>query len=142
MKLPTAPTPNPAVTELLDSRIELIAGVRAAVVLSADGRHLHWTGGYDEETAERRAPLASALASLALTIAKEENGGTVRRTMLDMDDGYYIVAACGTRTFLALRADPGANLSNVGYELTQLTKQLAGLLDAERRTPTGGGTAA
>ena len=123
---------NPAVQEILDKHVDNIAGVRGAVVVSSDGLHLYWSH-FDEATAERRAPIGASLGSLARRVAAEEGAGAVRRTMVEMEDGFFIVAHIGQRSSVAVSTKPEVDLGIVGYELTLLAKRLHGVLDAEAR---------
>ncbi|MFD7921237.1 roadblock/LC7 domain-containing protein [Streptomyces sp. NPDC059740] len=133
---------NPEVQKLLDEKIDDIAGVRCAVVLAEDGLPLYWSG-FDEETALRRSPLAASLGNLASRVAAEEGGGAVRRTLIEMEGGFFVVARAGSNTFLAVTTKPDANLGHIGYELTLLTKRLGPVLDAEQRPlPAEGGAPA
>ncbi|MGX9225919.1 hypothetical protein G3260_001025 [Streptomyces albus] len=133
-------TKNTEIQQLLDTHVNKIAGVRGAVVLSDEGNHMYWSA-VDEGTAERRAPLASALGNLANRYAAEESGGAVRRVLIEMGDGFVSVSRVGSLAYLALSISPTADLSTVGYEAGLLTKRLAHVLDASLRVPEDGGTA-
>jgi predicted regulator of Ras-like GTPase activity (Roadblock/LC7/MglB family) len=132
---------NPAVQQILDKQFSNIAGVRGAVVLSEDGLHKYWSL-WDEKTAEKRAPLASTLGLLAERTADEEDGGSVRRTLIEMDGGYFIVARCARHSFVAVSARKDADLGRVGYELTLLAQRLATVLDTASRRESEGGALA
>ncbi|OEV06029.1 roadblock/LC7 domain-containing protein [Streptomyces oceani] len=129
---------NPEVQQILDEKIDNIAGVRGAVVLSDEGVHMYWSI-LDDSTAERRAPMASVLGNLADRYAAEERGGAVRRVILEMEDGFVVVGRIGHHSYLALSVEQDANLGTIAYESTLLTKRLAHVLDAELRTPAQGG---
>ncbi|MEO3751837.1 roadblock/LC7 domain-containing protein [Streptomyces sp. B6B3] len=133
-------TQNPAVQKLLDEKIRDIAGVRGAVVFSEDGLVLY-ASGVQEDFAQRRAAVASSLGSIADHVAFEEQAGAVKRTLIDMEEGYVIVARCGQRSQIAVSASHTANLGTVGYELSLLATRLAPVLDAEQRQPVPGGKA-
>ncbi|MEW1794722.1 roadblock/LC7 domain-containing protein [Streptomyces niveus] len=133
-------TPSPEVQKMLDARIQKITGVRGAVVLTEDGLALYWSL-YDATTAERRAAVSSSLGSLALSVATDEEAGHVRRTLIEMEDGYFIIARCGLLSFLAVSTRADADLSVVGYELAELTRQLGDVLDAGDRRDAGPGGA-
>ncbi|MDT0321891.1 roadblock/LC7 domain-containing protein [Streptomyces millisiae] len=129
---------NPEVQRILSERINNIAGVRAAVVLADDGLPRYWSG-LEKDDAERRAALSSSLGTIAARIAADEEAGVVKRTLIEMEKGFFVVARCGERSYLAVSARPDANLSVVGYELTLLTKQLATVLDTDPRQGDQGG---
>jgi predicted regulator of Ras-like GTPase activity (Roadblock/LC7/MglB family) len=129
---------NPQVQRLLDERMSNIAGLRRVVVFSDDGLALYGSG-VDQEFADRIAALASSLGSLSDRIADEEQGGGVKRTLIEMEDGYVVVARCGLRSFLMVSVKRNANLGTVGYELSLLTARLAPVLDAQQRQPAWGG---
>ncbi|MGW7517832.1 roadblock/LC7 domain-containing protein [Streptomyces sp. NPDC054796] len=126
-------TPNPEIQQILDSHVEKISGVLGAVVASDEGAHMYWSI-VDHDTAERRAPLASSLGQTAIRYAIEENGGAVRRVLIEMDDGYVSISRLGNLAFLVLRIDSGANLGTVGQEAALLNKRLASVLDTHLRT--------
>ncbi|MEV0776322.1 roadblock/LC7 domain-containing protein [Streptomyces sp. NPDC050428] len=133
---------NPQVQQILTKKINNITGVRGAVVIGEDGLAMYWArfpDKTDEERAaiERRAAMASSLHSLAAQVADREASGPVKRLLVDMDGGYFIVAACSDYTALAVSTEQGANLETVGYELAQLTRELAGVLGTEGRRPDG-----
>ncbi|MEV8424513.1 roadblock/LC7 domain-containing protein [Streptomyces niveus] len=131
-------TPNPEIQKILDARIQKVTGIRGAVVLAEDGLAMYWSL-YDEATAERRAAVASSLGSLAVSVATEEEAGHVRRTLIEMEDGYFTIVRCGLLTYLAVSIRADADLGVVGYELTELSLQLGDILDAADRRPPGTG---
>lgn len=126
---------NPEIQTILDSHIARISGVRGAVVVSDEGAHMYWSL-VEKDTAERRAPLASALGSVAARYAIEEGTSGIRRVLLDLDDGGHLtLARVGRVAFLALSIAPQADLSVVGHEAALLTNRLAHVLDSELRVP-------
>jgi predicted regulator of Ras-like GTPase activity (Roadblock/LC7/MglB family) len=125
---------NPEIQKILDEKISNIAGVRGAVVYSDDGLALYGSE-VEEVFAQRRAAVASSLSALANHIATEEKAGKVKRTLIEMEDGYVIVARCGQRSHLAVSLLDSANLGTVGYEMSLLAARLAPVLDAQQRQP-------
>lgn len=134
-------TPNPQVQKILDNRLSSIPGVQHAVVVSADGMALYWSG-CDKERAERDAALTSSLGALAIRVSDERGAGTVSRTLIEMEQGCSIIARAGVRSYVRLdiRRDTdrrGIDMGTVGRELALMTQELSPVLDAEERTPSG-----
>ncbi|MFI1013033.1 roadblock/LC7 domain-containing protein [Streptomyces sp. NPDC020965] len=129
-----------AVQELLDDKVNGIAGVCSAVVVAEDGLALYWSG-MAQESADSRAAIVSGLASLAENAAVVDGTGAVLRTLIEMEDGYFMVVRSADTTHLAVSTTRSANLQTVGFELTRLTQQLATVLEAGRRRPAGPGGA-
>lgn len=132
---------NDQVQKVLDQKVDQIAGVRGVVAVAHDGIALYWTG-MDKDAADNRAALGASIGSLAARIAVEDAGGAVRRTMIEMDDGWFLVCRAGQRSYLTLNAKASVDLGALGYELTLLARRLGDVLDAERRQPLQGGAPA
>ncbi|MGW4200947.1 roadblock/LC7 domain-containing protein [Streptomyces sp. NPDC004726] len=124
--------PVQAVQELLDAKVGAIAGIRSAVVVSSDGLALY-SSGMKERSADSRAAVVSGLASLSDNAAREDGAGAVRRTLIEMEDGYFLIVRSADTTYLAVSTELSADLQSVGFELTRLTRQLATVLEAGRR---------
>ncbi|MEU5159653.1 roadblock/LC7 domain-containing protein [Streptomyces sp. NPDC020875] len=133
---------NPVVQELLDEKVSEIAGVRSVVVVSEDGLTTYWSGT-TQDSADKRAAIASGLSSLAASLAAEDDGGHVRRAMIEMDHSLFIIVRATSDSFLAASAQATADLGTVGYELTLLAQRLAPVLEAgPRRAGAEGGAPA
>ena len=74
------------------------------------------------------------LASLTSGAAKVLTTGSVRQTVVDMDGGVLLVMRVADRALLAVVAQPGADLGQVGYETALLAQRVANALDPAART--------
>ncbi|MFC7219906.1 roadblock/LC7 domain-containing protein [Streptomyces polyrhachis] len=131
---------------LLDDLTVQAPGVRSVVVVSSDGLPLLSTDrppapGADADPGEDGAELAtvvSGLASLTLGAAELMGGGTVKQTMVAMDEGCLLVMSAGEGALLGVLTTPDADMSVVCYHTALfvgraghvLTPQLRGQLRA------------
>ncbi|WP_081240183.1 roadblock/LC7 domain-containing protein [Streptomyces viridosporus] len=109
---------------LLDDMVLRVGDVRHAVVLSDDGLAVGASGGLDREDAEHLAAVASGFHSLAKGAGRHFGAGGVRRTMVEMDDGFLFVAAAGDGSCLALLTAVTADIGLVAYETARLVKRV------------------
>ncbi|MDF4249565.1 MULTISPECIES: roadblock/LC7 domain-containing protein [Streptomyces] len=136
---------NPEIQAILDRRVQEIAHVTGAVVVSDDGIFQYmsgWpepTGDPDKDPAtarrdrgERRGALASGLKNLAQRVAATEDDDA-ERIIVEMKSGWCVTSRSGKCSVIALYAGKDAALGQLGYELTLLADQLGPLLDVERR---------
>ena len=127
------------VQQLLDERVAKIGGVRNTVVLSEDGLPDYLTG-VNQDAAEIRAAMASALAMTARRLTEEENGGRVRQIFIEADEGSSVIVAVGKHSHLVAAIEPEADMGLIAYELTLLAQQLTSVLEADPRPSTSTNT--
>ena len=118
---------------LLSDLVRKVAGVRHAVVLSADGLLIGRASTLARDDAEHLAAIASAFQSLARSAGRQFDGGRVRQTVVEMDNAVLFVTAAGQGACLALLAGADANLGLVAYEATMLVNRVGGYLTAAPR---------
>lgn len=139
---------NPEIQNLLDQRVSKIAHVLGAVVVTEDGIFRYMSGWTNvaadpsrdksaqevrKELGEHLAAMASGMATLAQRQADYINGGTMMRTVVEMENGWCVASRAGHHSVIALHALKEATLGQLGFELTDLASQLGGMLDVERR---------
>src|SRR5687767_11022053 len=121
----TAPTnPTGELNWLLDDLVSRMANIRAALVLSGDGLATGSSGNLSREDAEHLAAVASGFHSLAKGVGHHFNAGSVRQTMVELDDAFLFVSAAGDGSCLAVLTDAEADVGQVAYEMTLLVKRV------------------
>lgn len=103
---------------LLDAFTSNTAGVLEAIAVSSDGLLMAMSATKDRANAERLAAVVSGMTSLAGGAANWYSLGTLNRVIVDMADGYLLVAAISSGSVLGVIADRSANLGTVAYEMT------------------------
>jgi predicted regulator of Ras-like GTPase activity (Roadblock/LC7/MglB family) len=133
----TADRDSPDLRWLLDRLVEQVAGVDLAVVLSADGLLLSQSRDATIEFAEGLSAMCSALSSLARSGARHCARGLVRQTVVEMDEGFLMVAAVGQGTSLAVLASADVDIGTVAYEMQVLGRRVGRSLAARPRSAVG-----
>ncbi|WP_351225730.1 roadblock/LC7 domain-containing protein [Streptomyces sp. NPDC002133] len=109
---------------LLDDMVLRVTEVRHAVVLSNDGLAVGASNGLTREDAEHLAAVASGFHSLAKGAGRHFHAGSVRQTMVEMDDGFLFVAAAGDGSCLAVLSAVTADIGLIAYEMARLVKRV------------------
>jgi predicted regulator of Ras-like GTPase activity (Roadblock/LC7/MglB family) len=124
---------------LLDDLVSRVANIRKALVLSSDGLATGGSRGLSREDAEHLAAVASGFHSLAKGVGRHFNAGSVRQTMVELDDAFLFVTAAGDGSCLAVLSDAGADVGQIAYEMTLLVKRVGVHLGTAPRdsAPTG-----
>lgn len=130
----TATTPSGDLNWLLDDLVSRVAEVRHAVILSSDGLATGASGGLGREDAEHLAAVASGFHSLAKGAGRHFKAGSVRQTMVELDDAFLFVTAAGDGSCLAVLSDAEADVGLVAYEMALLVKRVGEHLVAEPRS--------
>ena len=125
---------------LLDELVERVASIRKAVVLSGDGRPTGVSKDLSRENSEHLAAVASGFHSLAKGVGRHFEAGSVRQTIVELDDAFLFVMAAGDGSCLAVLADAESDVGQVAYEMTLLVKRVGVHLASAPRTelPAGG----
>jgi uncharacterized protein len=103
---------------LLDAFTSNTAGVLEAIAVSSDGLLMAMSATKDRANSERLAAVVSGMTSLAGGAANWYSLGTLNRVIVDMADGYLLVAAISSGSVLGVIADRSTNLGTVAYEMT------------------------
>jgi len=120
---------------LLTSFARRVPTIVCALAVSIDGLAIAASDQVGTDQADSLAAITSGLASLTVGAAKLLSTGRIRQTVVDMDGGVLLVMAVADRAFLAVLAQPGADLGQVGYETAVLAQRVAGALEPAPRTP-------
>ncbi|GGO96935.1 roadblock/LC7 domain-containing protein [Wenjunlia tyrosinilytica] len=125
---------------LLDDLVSRVRNIRKALVLSSDGLATGGSQGLSREDAEHLAAVASGFHSLAKGVGRHFKAGSVRQTMVELDDAFLFVTAAGDGSCLAVLADAEADVGQIAYEMTLLVKRVGAHLATAPRDgiPTGG----
>jgi uncharacterized protein len=120
---------------LLTSFARRVPSIVYSLALSVDGLALAASDQISTDQADQLAAIASGLASLTIGAAKVLSTGQVRQSVVDMDGGVLLIMAVADRAHLAVLAEPGADLGQVGYETALLAQRVASALEPGSRTP-------
>jgi uncharacterized protein len=109
---------------LLTSFARRVPTIVCALAVSVDGLAIAASDQLPDDQADQLAAITSGLASLTTGAAKVMSTGHVRQTVVDMDGGVLLIMAVADRAFLAVLAQPGADLGQVGYESAVLAQRV------------------
>lgn len=125
---------------LLDDLVERISSIRKALVLSGDGLPTGVSKDLNREDSEHLAAVASGFHSLAKGVGRHFEAGSVRQTIVELDEAFLFVTAAGDGSCLAVLADADADVGQIAYEMTLLVKRVGVHLASTPRTdlPSGG----
>jgi len=90
---PVGPSEN--MSWLLNNLVKKVPEVTYAIALSSDGLLLATSVGMDRATADQLAAVASGFNSLARGAGRFFGGGSVRQTIVEMEQGFLFVTAVG-----------------------------------------------
>ncbi|MFD9307584.1 roadblock/LC7 domain-containing protein [Streptomyces sp. NPDC060048] len=125
---------------LLDELVDRVASIRKAVVLSGDGLPTGSSQDLTREDSEHLAAVASGFHSLAKGVGRHFDSGSVRQTVVELDEAFLFVMAAGDGSCLAVLADSDSDVGQVAYEMTLMVKRVGDHLATAPRTglPAGG----
>ncbi|MFV2101861.1 MULTISPECIES: roadblock/LC7 domain-containing protein [Micromonospora] len=109
---------------LLSGLVERVPHTRSALLLSSDGlpRAAH---GMTDDSADHLAAIASGLFSLTRSAADRFDAGSgVRQVVAELDETLLFVTAAGDGAVLAVLAGRQADVSVLGYEMSQMVKSV------------------
>ncbi|MFF4410380.1 roadblock/LC7 domain-containing protein [Streptomyces sp. NPDC001404] len=124
------------VQKLLDDSIERVPQLRCALVVSVDGLlrlHSPVCRPDDDGQAEKRAALASSLASIASAMTRAEGIGKLGQVIIEAGQGACLFGTTAQNNVIGLYTDSVTNVGDVGFELGVLLEKLPGLLDSHPR---------
>ncbi|HEY0935562.1 MAG TPA: roadblock/LC7 domain-containing protein [Trebonia sp.] len=121
---------------LLDDLGSRVPDFRRAVILSRDGLLLAASRDLTREDAEHLSAVAAALQSLAMGTGERFQAGSVRQTVIELDQGLLFVIAAGEGSCLAALCSAAADAGTVAYEMAMLVKRARPHLVAHARFPT------
>ncbi|MET7641248.1 roadblock/LC7 domain-containing protein [Streptomyces sp. NPDC005438] len=109
---------------LLDELVGRVGSIRKALVLSGDGLARGTSEGLSREDGEHLAAVASGFHSLAKGVGRHFEAGSVRQTVVELDDAFLFVTAAGDGSCLAVLAESDADVGQIAYEMTLLVKRV------------------
>ncbi|OHV36605.1 MULTISPECIES: roadblock/LC7 domain-containing protein [Pseudofrankia] len=128
---PLGPSEN--MSWLLNNLVKKVPEVTYAIALSSDGLLLATSAGMDRATADQLAAVASGFNSLARGAGRFFGGGSVRQTIVEMEQGFLFVTAVGDGACLAILSSPGADIGLIAYEMALLVARVGEFLTPELR---------
>lgn len=109
---------------LLDELVQRVGSISKALVLSGDGLSRGASQELTREDGEHLAAVASGFHSLAKGVGRHFDAGSVRQTVVELDEAFLFVTAAGDGSCLAVLADADADVGLVAYEMTLLVKRV------------------
>lgn len=126
---------------LLNDLVSRVAHVDKALILSRDGLAIGSSRDLSREDAEHLSAVAAGFQSLARGAGQHFGGGSVRQTIVEMDDLFLFVTAAGEGSCLAVLSPATADVGLVAYEMAVLVKRVGPHLSVHPRpTLAGDGT--
>lgn len=119
---------------LLDDLVVRVPHIQQAVFLSQDGLALGSSRGLDLADTEHLAAIAAGFQSLSRGAGRHV-GSDVRQTIVEMTSGFFIVAAAGQGTCLAVLTSAEADIGQVAHEMAVLVQRTGDHLQVNMRTP-------
>ena len=113
--------------------VEDTAGVRYAVVLSADGLSLAEGGEPPTADAVRLAAAASGVYYLAAGISRVLELAAYQHSFLRFDGGDVVITAMAKGAALAVVTQPGARLGTVAHHMVLFAKRVGDNFDLAPR---------
>ncbi|MEV0848718.1 roadblock/LC7 domain-containing protein [Streptomyces sp. NPDC049954] len=124
---------------LLDDLVARVASIRKAIVLSGDGLPTGVSEDIDREDSEHLAAVASGFHSLAKGVGRHFEAGSVRQTIVELDEAFLFVSAAGDGSCLAVLAGSDADVGQIAYEMTLLVKRVGAHLGQAPRSDVSAG---
>jgi predicted regulator of Ras-like GTPase activity (Roadblock/LC7/MglB family) len=118
---------------LLTSFAKRVPTIVCALAVSVDGLAIAASDHVERDQGDQLAAITSGLASLTIGAAKVLSTGRIRQTVVDMDGGVLLIMSVADRAYLAVLAQPGADLGQVGYESAVLAQRVASALEPTAR---------
>ncbi|MGV2917201.1 roadblock/LC7 domain-containing protein [Streptomyces alfalfae] len=131
----TTPT-TPGIDWLLQNFVNKTRGVRSTLVTSSDGMLISQVNLGDQAAglADVLSALASGVHSLAKGASKRlGSDGVVDQALIQMNDTNLIVMQAGPGALLTVVSKPGADISQIHYEMALLAKQVPQSLSVPAR---------
>ncbi|WP_062204098.1 roadblock/LC7 domain-containing protein [Streptomyces sp. NBRC 109706] len=126
---------------LLDNLVAGVPEVHHAIVLSQDGLPLARSSALGRDDAEHLSAVASGLQSLSRGASLRFQGGSVRQTVIEMDNAFLFVTNAGQRAQLAVLTSDQVDAGMAAYEMTRIVQQVGEYLSAAPRTEPSSATA-
>ncbi|GGW50924.1 dynein regulation protein LC7 [Streptomyces lucensis JCM 4490] len=119
---------------LLDDLVARTDHVRQAVLLTADGLPLSSSAGMRRRDIEHLAAVCSGFHGLAGSVGERFAAGSVRQTMVMLDDAYLFITPAGHGSRLAVLSEARTDVGQLAHEMALLVRRLGRHLDAAARS--------
>jgi len=103
-------------------------GVAHAIVVASDGLPIAVSDRLDRPKADQLAAITSGLASLTLGAARNFQAGTVKQTIVQMEQGFLFVMSISDGSCLAVLAAGDCKVNVIAYEMAVLVARVGGAL--------------
>jgi predicted regulator of Ras-like GTPase activity (Roadblock/LC7/MglB family) len=127
--------PAPDLSWLLDDLASRVSHFQRAVILSKDGLVIAASTDLDRDDAERMSALAAGVQSLATGAGQHFGVGTVRQTIIELEQALLFITSAGHGSCLAVLCPANADAGLVAYEMALLVKRAGPHLEARPRFP-------
>jgi len=118
---------------LLDDLVRRVPGAEQVIVLSSDGLLVGRSRTLGRDDGEHLSAVASGLQVLARGASRHFGSGSVRQTVVEMDNRYLVVTSGDTGTCLAALAQVDVDLGLLVYEMNLLVQRVGADLGAQAR---------
>ncbi|MFC8801563.1 roadblock/LC7 domain-containing protein [Promicromonospora sp. NPDC057138] len=108
---------------LLDNFVRTVPGSRHTLVVSADGLLMAMSDQLDRTSGDQLAAIVSGMASLTRAGSRQVNGGNVRQTILEMDNGFLFLMNVSNGSVLGVIAEATCDIGLIGYEMALLVSR-------------------
>jgi uncharacterized protein len=130
---PPTPVDAGSLDWLLTTFASRVPSIVYALAVSVDGLPLAASERMSQERTDQLSAITSGMSSLTVGAAKCLTTGQVRQTIVDMDGGVLLIMAVADRALLAVLAEAGCDLGQVGYETAVLSQRVASALEPGAR---------
>lgn len=108
---------------LLDNFVRTVPGTRHTLVVSADGLLMAMSDNLDRTSGDQLAAIVSGMSSLTRGASRQLNGGAVRQSIIEMDNGFLFLMNVSNGSVLAAVADSTCDVGLIGYEMAMLVSR-------------------
>ncbi|MCB5906086.1 roadblock/LC7 domain-containing protein [Streptomyces pinistramenti] len=124
---------------LLTGLVQRVPHATSALLLSSDGL-VKAAHGFDPDSADHMAALASGLYSLARSAGvRFGEGGDVLQVVVELESAFLFVSTAGSGACLAVLAGRDADVAVLGYEMGMLVKSVRPYLSTPARQQASAG---
>ncbi|WP_334169474.1 roadblock/LC7 domain-containing protein [Timonella senegalensis] len=108
---------------LLDNFVRTVPATRHTLVVSADGLLMAMSDNLDRTSGDQLAAIVSGMSSLTRGASRQLNGGSVRQSIVEMDNGFLFLMNVSNGSVLAAVADSNCDVGLIGYEMAMLVSR-------------------
>ena len=108
---------------LLDNFVKTVSGVRHTLVVSADGLLMAMSENLDRTSGDQLAAIVSGMSSLTRGVSRQLNAGSVRQSIIEMDDAFLFLMNVSNGSVLGVVAEATCDVGLIGYEMALLVSR-------------------